>query len=131
MRSAQTSSTAGGGGDSVNMQHAFSPLQQQLDDSSPISSPDRNGEAGEILNFDSIEVGGPGLGDGTTSEDDVRLSRFEVKLRGIFLQHDPDRLCDVPKLLRKYEGTDKEDMLVARLEKKVCLVDFKHDCTLE
>ena len=98
------------------MHHAFTPLKQQVDDT--VASHDKDcriSGGGEILNFDSIEAGGSGL-----DEDGIRpSSTFEGRLRGIFSQHDPDKLHDVPKLLKKFAGGDHEAKLISKLEEKV------------
>ena len=62
----------------VTMKHQFSPLEMDVENNNSI--------------FDDRNV------------DSVQLTPFERTLRKIFLQHDPDRLRDIPRYVERYEG---------------------------
>ncbi len=60
------------------MKHQFSPLEMDV-------------ESNNIM-FDEC------------NDDNAKLTPFERTLRGIFLQHDPDRLRHIPRYVERYEG---------------------------
>ena len=60
------------------MKHQFSPLEMDVENNN--------------IMFDDLDG------------DKVKQTPFERTLRGIFLQHDPDRLRDIPRFIERYKG---------------------------